>query len=402
MIFLEKAKKGKKIILTIAIVIVALIAVSAIANYICLKENLKAINEYEKVENPSAVIPAMNDNGEYVFTTDRELKIVTLTDVHLGGGWMSFKKDRMSLNSVASMVSAEKPDLVIITGDIGYPVPFFSGTLNNMYPVKLFTTLMEKLGVYYSVTLGNHDSEAYSFYSREKVGNAYANPELEYSVFTVGPEDVDGIGNQVIRVENSAGKLVQALFLMDSHSYTGGDIFGIFWKYDNIHDNQIEWYKQKVLDMQKENPEIKSLMFMHIPLVEVRDAYDEFLANGNKDTDDIKYISGAVFEKEPYVFCGIGEDNMFETIQQLGSTTALIFGHDHKNNLALNYKGIDIIYNNSIDYLAYIGISKLGDYRGCMVITINPDGTYSQTHESYYQDKYVSHFPKEEVTFENN
>lgn len=398
---MKKKKVFPKVLLGVAIALAVFAGLSAIANYICLKNNLKMINEFEKVENPSAVIPVMNEKEEYVFKTDRELKTVNLTDIHLGGGWLSYKKDRMALNAVASMITAEKPDLVIVTGDIGYPVPFSSGTLNNMYPVKLFTALMEKLGVYYTVTLGNHDSEAYSYYSREKIGYAYENPSLEYSLFMSGPEEVDGIGNQVIRIENSEGKLIQALFLVDSHSYTGGDIFGIFWKYDNIHENQIEWYKMKVLEMQKENPEVKSLMFMHIPLVEFRDAYNEFLANGEKDTSEIKYISGEVHEKDPYVFCGIGEDDMFETIQQLGSTKAILFGHDHKNNLALNYKGIEMYYNYSMDYLAYIGISKLGDYRGCSVLNINQDGTYSLKYESYYQDKYVSHSPKEEVVFEN-
>lgn len=398
---MKKKKVLGKVFFGIASVIVAVAAASAIANYVCVNKNKAAIDEFEKVDNPSAVVPSVNENGEYVFTTDRELKIVSLTDIHLGGGWLSYSKDKMALNAIASMLTAEKPDLVIVTGDIGYPVPFSSGTFNNKYPVELFTSLMEKLGIYYSVTLGNHDSEAYSFYSREKIGNAYENPALKYSIFTKGPENVDGVGNQLIRVENSEGKLVQGLFLMDSHSYTDGDIFGIFWKYDNIHKNQIEWYKQKVLELQKENAEVKSMMFMHIPLVEVRDACDEYLANSCSETPDIKYVSGEIHEKEPYVFCGKGEDDMFETIQQLGSTKALVFGHDHKNNLVLNYKGVDLIYNNSIDYLAYIGISKLGDYRGCMVININPDGTYSETHESYYQDKYPSHFPKEEVTFEN-
>lgn len=398
---MKKKKVFPKVLLGVAIAVAAIVGISAAANFICLKKNLESIGKFEKVDNPDAVIPVMNEKEECVFKTGRELKTVNLTDIHLGGGWLSYKKDRMALNAVASMITAEKPDLVIVTGDIGYPVPFSSGTLNNMYPVKLFTALMEKLGVYYTVTFGNHDSEAYSYYSREKIGYAYEKPELKYSLFSVGPEDVDGVGNQIIRVENLEGRLIQALFLVDSHSYTDGDIFGIFWKYDNIHENQIEWYKRNVLEMQKENPDVKSLMFMHIPLVEFRDAFNEYQANGGKDSSEIKYISGEIHEKEPYVFCGIGEDDMFETVRQLGSTKAIIFGHDHKNNLALNYKGVDLIYNNSIDYLAYIGISKLGDYRGCSVININTDGTYSLKHESYYQDKYVSHFPKEEVTFEN-
>ena len=51
------------------------------------------------------------------------MKVIQLSDVHLGG-WMSINKDRMSLNAVAAMITAEKPDFVIVTGDIAYPVPF--------------------------------------------------------------------------------------------------------------------------------------------------------------------------------------------------------------------------------------------------------------------------------------
>lgn len=397
---MKKGKgKVKKVLLGILIALLSIFAVAAIVNYICYKLNMARAEEYQTVENADAVIPTVNEKGEYVFTTDRELKVLDLTDVHIGGGWMSFKKDRMAINAVAAMITAEKPDLVVITGDLAYPVPFQSGTLNNKYPVNIMMTLMERLGVTWTLCFGNHDTEMYSYFSRDSIGDAYEREEYKSCIFTKGPEEVDGVGNQIIRVENSAGKLIEAIMLLDSHSYTGGDYFGIFWKYDNIHENQVEWYKENILAIQKENPDVKSLLFFHIPLVEFRDALTEYNANGNKDTENVKYESGFIGEKDPYIFCGIYEDDLFETALELGSTQAIINGHDHKNNMKLNYKGIDFIYGYSIDYLAYIGIYEQGDYRGCTVININPDGSYTEKHESYYQDKYVPLYPKEEVSF---
>lgn len=44
---------------------------------------------------------------------------------------MSFFKDRRAIDCVVRMVTAEQPDLVAVTGDIAYPVPFQSGTFNN-------------------------------------------------------------------------------------------------------------------------------------------------------------------------------------------------------------------------------------------------------------------------------
>ncbi len=400
----KKNRKGifKKIMIVFFAVAVSLTVLTAAVNLVLYNINLNRIENYSAVINPDAVKPVLDDNGEYTFITDRELKIVHLTDVHIGGGWMSFKKDQMSINAVAAMITAEKPDLVVVTGDIAYPVPFQAGTFNNKTSAKLFISLMEKLGVPWTVTFGNHDTESYSYFSREKIGNLYADESLEHCLFSMGTESVDGVGNHVIHVKNSHGVPVQELVMIDSHSYTDGDIFGIFWKYDNVHQNQVDWYEQKIKDAKKLNLDVKSLLFMHIPLVEFRDAYDEYRTNGEKDTENTKYVSGIIGEKDPYVYCGMHEDNLFEKVLELGSTQAIFCGHDHLNNIVLNYKGVDFTYGYSVDYLAYVGISKKGDQRGCIVINVNPDGSYTQSHENYYQDKYQPLYPKEEVTFVNN
>lgn len=397
---MKKKSVFKKIILGFFCSVFIIAAITAIVNTILYNVNMDRVEEYSAVVNPDAVIPVLDENGEYEFVTDRELKVLTMTDVHIGGGWMSFRKDRMAINTVAAMVTAEKPDLVVLTGDLAYPVPFQAGTFNNMTSAKLVIALMERLGVPWTVTFGNHDTESYSYFNREKIGELYADKTLECCLFSVGPNDVDGIGNHVIHVSNSEGKPVQELVFIDSHSYTDGDVFGLFWKYDNVHQNQVDWYEQKIKAAQKLNPDVKSLVFLHIPLVEYRDAYNEYMNNGNNDTENVKYISGNIWEKDPYVYCGMHEDNLFEKIIELGSTKAVFCGHDHLNNMVLNYKGVDLTYNYSIDYLAYIGISEKGDQRGCTVITVNPDGSYEQVHESYYQDKYQPLYPKENVTFE--
>lgn len=397
---LKKKAIFKKILLGLMIVAVVLAVATAITNYAMYKSHLKRIAEYSPVSNPEAIVPVEDENGEFTFVTDRELKILHMTDVHFGGGWMSFNKDRMSINAVATMIQTEKPDLVVVTGDIAYPVPFQVGTFNNKTSAMMFITLMEQLEVPWTVTFGNHDTESYSYYNREKVSGFYSDESLEYCLFSKGPEDIDGYGNHVIHVKNTSGVITQELVFMDSHSYTDGDIFGIFWKYDNIKQSQVDWYKDIITNAQKNNPDVKSLLFFHIPLVEYRDAYDEILANDMKATENAEIIAGRVAEEDPYVYCGMHEDNLFETILELGSTQATFCGHDHLNNVVMRYKGVDLTYGMSVDYLAYVGISKKGTQRGCTLITVNPDGSYTQSFENYYQDKYDPLYPKEEVTFD--
>lgn len=67
------------------------------------------------------------------------------------------------------MIRVEKPDFVVVTGDISYPVPFQAGTFNNKSGAKIFAELMETLGVYWTLAYGNHDTEAYSYYTREQL-----------------------------------------------------------------------------------------------------------------------------------------------------------------------------------------------------------------------------------------
>lgn len=412
-----KKKKGKgktvlKIFAGILSVIVFFAAVVAVLNIVCTNANIKKAQSYEPVAYENQLVPEKDANGYWTFVTDDELRVMQLTDVHIGGGFMSSKKDSMAMNAVAAMITAEKPDLVIVTGDVSYPVPFQAGTFNNMSSARIFAALMDKLGVYWTLGYGNHDTEAYSYYGRDDLSEFYGSDDYKYCIFERGPEDVDGYGNQVVNVKNSQGLITQSLYVLDSHSYIDGDIFGIMWKYDNIHENQIEWYKNTVKKLndennavlkklgKQENALIKSAAFFHIPLTEQREAWYEYAENGFKDTENAKLYYGTAGEGGKVVYSGIGEDEMFEAMLETGSTQAVFCGHDHYNNFSIDYKGIRLTYGKSVDYLAYPGIYKKGSQRGCTMITFKPDGSFDCQAESYYQDKYTGIYEKEDVTMQ--
>lgn len=394
-------KKKFKILKIIICAVLAIALVSVAANVACMKVMNNKIEEFssagsEKLEFENYA------NGCYNVKTDGDFKVMQITDVHIGGGWLSVTEDTKALNAVAAMISAEKPDFVIFTGDQAFPVPYASGSFNNKTGAVELASLMEKLGVYWTAVFGNHDSELYSYYNREKVSEIYSSEEYPHCLFQPGPEDVDGYGNQVFNVMNEKGEIIRSFILFDSHAYTDGDYLGIRWLYDNVHQNQVEWYKKTLDEITAMNggKAVPTSVMMHIPLVEYRDAWMEYLNNGMKDTENVKFVRGEVGENDPYVYCGVHEDELFETMVEKGSTDSVFCGHDHLNNTILNYKGIDLVYGYSIDYLAYSGIDKQGSQRGCVVLDIAPDGTQTITHENYYQDKYVSHYPKEDVTMQ--
>ncbi len=127
----------------------------------------------------------------------------------------------------------------------------------------------------------------------------------------------------------------------------------------------------------------------------------EFVENDFKDTESFKYIEGIIAEGGRRIYCGLGEDDLFEKMLELGSTKAMYNGHDHVNNTTFEYKGIIFSYGYSIDYFAYSGIDKLGSQRGCTIITCNPDTTFTIDKYNYYSDRYkLDGFTREEVTMQ--
>lgn len=406
-----------KVLLALLIIIAIITAATVIANAICLKIDVDRARSYQDAGCAQLDYEVL-DNGYVQINSNDGLNVLDLTDVHIGGGWISVEKDAKAINAVASMITEEKPDLVVVTGDIAFPVPYRSGTLNNKSGAKIFAELMESLGVYWTLAYGNHDTEAYSYYSREDISEFYMNGDYPHCLFQPGPDNVDGSGNQVLNIVNDDGIITRSLILLDSHSYVDGDILGLNWYYDNIHDNQIEWYSSVVDDLKQRNTEtaaglsveasekysqlcqsVPSSVFFHIPMEEYKTAWTEYGQNDYNDTENVKYNYGIPGESGLVVYSGMHPDNMFETMLEKGSTDSVFCGHDHFNNFSLNYKGIDLTYGFSIDYLAYADIDEIGSQRGCTPIKYGPLGEIEYSGENYYQDKYDNE-KREEVTLQ--
>lgn len=399
----QKRKIAGKVLLGILIAILCIIAIFTAINTICVASCKNYIKSINPVSYSSQLTPE-EKNGYTTFVTDNDFRVMQLSDVHIGAGFMSVKKDNQAINAVAAMVAEEKPDLVIVTGDIAYPVPFQAGTFNNKTGAVIFASLMEKLGVYWCPAFGNHDTEAYSYFNREDISELYSNRQkYPHCLFQSGPKDVDGYGNYIVNVQTSKGEITQSFVMLDSHSYIDNDYFGIMWKYDCVHKNQVEWYEQQIKALTKinNNKTPKSLMFFHMPPQEMLTAYNEYKENGYKNTADSKYIGGKAGEKNLVVYPSEKNYGLFDKCLELGSTKGIFFGHDHLNNFTMLYKGIQLTYDYTVDYLAYVGINKYGTQRGCTMITTKPDGSFVSKAENYYQDKYTPQREKETVTMED-
>ena len=332
---LLRERRRKIIGIVVGSVLGAIIAFLALVTVIGVVGYTVNYNDLDDVKAVGSRYAPVYENGVYTFRIDAEegFRILQITDVHIGGGAFSIGKDAKALDAVEKLIRAAKPDLVAVTGDIAYPFPIQSGSFNNLRESAMFAKLMEKLEVYYTISFGNHDTESYSFYDRDDLYEFYSGEK--YCVIDRA-ENADGINYAVNIVDDESDRIVQTL-------YTA---YGV--------------------------PD--SLLFIHIPFVEYETAWQEYRAAGSQNTENVTYYYGEALEPDENVCHSMYDDEMFETILELGSTQGVFAGHDHLNYFSVEYKGVRLTYGMSIDYLAYIGIGKEHTQRGATIIDLDSAG----------------------------
>ena len=234
-------------------------------------------------------------------------KIVQITDLHYKLG---VKASEQGLACVREMVETEKPDLVVVTGDIIYSAPADS-TLSVV--LKTFA----KLGVPFCMTFGNHD---YDF----KTPAVALYNQMQKTPNCVMPVLQGKNTDYSLPILSSNGKRTAAvLYCIDTHNKPAiGGIGGYQW----ISHNQITWYRQRSMVYKQKNGgrPVPSLAFLHIPLPEFNYATD--------NTQCPMYGSRLEKEYSPSINSG-----MFASIKEMGDIMGVFCGHDHDNDYAVSY-----------------------------------------------------------------
>ena len=420
----EERKKSRRIglrifFITILTVIALILGIDRFFN----SRLIKYIKTFEPVDytGVSRAIPEFDESlDHYSISSEDGLNIMMLTDIHLGGGRWSYKKDLKTIYEIITMLQKVKPDLVILDGDNTFacPGPKYNGggTLNNKMVARVLLELFEHEDVYFTTVFGNHDSEVFDLYSRQKLADFYASDKYKHCIirqeFTDSDAKQPSVTNQILTVKNGDGDVNKLLLLIDSNAYVDKSIKAVLdWNYDVVHQAQVDWAKEQIKDLSANagypmGSYLDTVAFMHIPLGEFQTAYKELEGNGFKDTENTHYITG-VWDEEIDETLGIRiwyggctnfkdspdeADTFFETLGPDGIDTleAIFFGHDHANNVAVDYMGVNFVYGMSIDNNAYDDIAMSGLQRGCTLINIDNDGTMTWEYENAYTDLGVS------------
>ena len=367
----EKKRHNRVVIAAVLLVALLIGGYSFLSRDVWLTQPY--INSVPNVYESECKIAYNDETGVYTVTKgDGDFKILQLTDIHLGGSVLSYDKDLKALKACYALLQATQPDLVVVTGDLSYPVGLSSFSFNNTAPVQQFATFMRLMGVPWAFTYGNHDTESYAATSKSDLNALYKSLSYKTSKTLLYPyvqPDIWGRNNQLIEIRNPDGTLNQGLFLIDSNAYTGEGLN----KYDYIHDDQVDWYREQVLRMNDEaGRTVPSLVFFHIALQQYKTAYELYM----QGSGEVTWYFGSNDEKvAKKVFCSEYPSSLFDVARELGSTTGFFCGHDHYNNMSLEYQGLRLTYGMSIDYLVEPGIARDTRQRGATLITLHEDGT---------------------------
>lgn len=246
----------------------------------------------------------------YKFHKNGTYKIAQFTDVHF-----DHKKSasQTSLQLFTEVLRYEKPDLVVLSGDI---VVDDITPENNSWKTILRPFQDAKVDV--AICLGNHDDEQNM--TRAELYEMLSNERR----VIINPVDT------TITIKGGDGKDAALVYLFDSNAYsTDENVDGYGW----ITHSQVSKYREMSADYSEKNggDPLPALAYFHIPLPEYIEAYDnaKYPKIGSKGEDVCS----------PKINTGL-----FAAFVECGDVMGCFVGHDHVNdyisylnNIALGY-----------------------------------------------------------------
>lgn len=325
---------------------------------------------------PSNVEVFTDELGEVAIklNEDRDLKVLQLTDIHIGNGPFTVKKDKKAISAICSLIEHVVPDLIVLSGDMVFPVSVITGSNDNLAALKALVSLIEAYKTPWTVCFGNHDAESMAKFSKSEICSYLESEGLKYCLFSRGPSELDGMGNHLINVYNFDNSFNSTIFFFDNGMYLGETQLS---GYQEITESQTNWYREKVESFSAHYGEtIDSYVYYHVPGKEYELGWEDY-KNGGEDST---YFFGQAGEKNERISCPSELGTFFPTVVELGSTKAIFCGHDHLNDFSIEYMGVRLTYGKSIDYTAYVfqGIANKTEQRGATVLTIKTSTSQSE------------------------
>ena len=292
-------------------------------------------------------------------------KIMQIADVQEGA---NVSPD--TINLISAALDKEQPDLVVYSGDQIWGYANFRGNKEKVeQALRDITAPVTERNIPFSICFGNHDrqvgvSNKEQFEIYKKIDGFVGEDE----------DGIDGCANHVIEICDDE-EIKYLLYLIDSNT-------SLSVGYDNVHKNQIEWYRKTRDAYEKKNGTvIPSVVIQHIPVPEIFELITEVKKGMKGAVQGFRNHAGKwyVLNKEKVNPEGFMKESPadpmensgeFEAMTEKGDVKGIYFGHDHINSFNGKVHGVDLGYTQGAGFHVY----GPGLDRGVRMIHLHKNG----------------------------
>eukprot|EP01112_Ceratiomyxa_fruticulosa_P018381 TRINITY_DN5865_c0_g1_i2.p1 TRINITY_DN5865_c0_g1~~TRINITY_DN5865_c0_g1_i2.p1 ORF type:complete len:347 (-),score=55.31 TRINITY_DN5865_c0_g1_i2:142-1182(-) len=280
------------------------------------------------VECLSASLASSFEKVPLSFDNNGMFRIVQITDGEGEDVWWGPVQDINSTRVIRNILTQEKPNLVVFTGDVI--------TGNNIidnatdYWGQAISTLVE-LNIPWCIVFGNHDDLASGVNGTRQDLMAFdTSHNLSYSQF--GPSNISGVSNYLLPIYTPDLKnIATMIYLLDSGD---SDCMGVDG-WGCVATDQVEWY----ISQAKLYSSIPSISFFHIPLPEYVSLYDQNSTMGYLNDSEIA--------------CPSFNTGLFDAFKTSGDVKLVSVGHNHGNDFCGFYSDIQLCFGRHSGYGGY-------------------------------------------------
>ena len=334
--------------------------------------------------------------------SDREPVILQITDTQIidstgTGKWSFWAADKMGVECfdyITEIVEQNKPDLILLTGDMVYGEYDKNGT-----SFMALIELMESFNIPWAPIFGNHEAES-------AMGIDWQCAQLEAAENCLFMQrELTGNGNYTVGIKQG-GELTRVFFMVDSNGCNNPSEESL----KNTHlknrsgfgADQIEWYTSLINNIKSLSPATKFSFAFHTQLKVFLDSFNTYTESDtgtafidridDKNNSDFGYIGderNVGFDSDYTIWNGLkalGVDSIF-------------VGHMHSQSASIVYEGIRLQFGmksstyDRINYVNSDGTIEAG-YRlsgktpwvGGTVMKLSPDGDISDAYIYYCQN----------------
>ncbi len=303
------------------------------------------------------------------FSKDGSFKILYLSDIHAKGGYGVLLAPGKA--HIKTLIDREKPNLIIMNGDTAQ---MCNDTAEMKTLMDSIVEYIEERKIPWAHVFGNHDDQLYSHMTgvptKEEQQAIYESYDYCISKDVKG---LYGVGNFLLPVLGSTSdEIAFNVWCMDSNTYLTKEEMerhGVTYECDYIHQDQIDWYTGTSSYLEDYyGRKIYGVMNFHVPLPEFLTAWKE---RANHP------FTGQKNERVCHSHINSG---LFDAIRNQGDVKAVICGHDHNNDYAVDYRGVKLCYAGKIGINGYYRADRLG----ARVVTVREaDPANIETYISY-------------------